>query len=62
MNNSSKKFNKVLTVILVLVVVAIIILGSFWGYTAYKNNKINSEGANSADQFVENVTKGSICW
>ena len=59
MNKGQKKFNSVLTVILIIVVIAIIIIGAFWGVTAYKNSKLNSDGVNAADQFEENVTKGN---
>ncbi len=44
-----KKFNKVLTIILVIVVIAIFIIIGFWGYDLYQRYYINT----SANEYLE---------
>lgn len=52
---SGKKYSKVLTVVLILIIIAIIVLLSFLGYNFYKNNKINGDATDYADQFGNTI-------
>lgn len=52
---SGKKYSKVLTVILILIIIAIIVLLSFLGYNFYKNNKVNGDATDYADQFGNTI-------
>ncbi len=48
-----KKYNKVLTIVLVIVVIAIFLVLGFWGYDIYKKYYIN-KGANDAVEEFDN--------
>ena len=48
-----KKYNKALTVILIIVVIAIFVILGFWGYDVYRKYYINN-GANEALQEFDN--------
>ena len=55
-----KKYNKVLTVILIVVVAAIFIVLGFWGYDLYQKYYINASANQALDEFDNRVTIRNI--
>lgn len=51
-----KKYNKILTVVLIIVVIAIFIILGFWGYDIYQKYYINSESNEILDEFDNRIT------
>lgn len=51
-----KKYNKVLTVILIIIVVAIFIVLGFWGYDLYQKYYINTSANQAIEEFDNRVT------
>lgn len=52
---TNNKYSKFLTVLLIMIVLAIIGAGSFWGYDYYRKNHIVGEAQNIMDQFEQQV-------
>ena len=50
-----KKFNKVLTVILIIVVIAIFIVLGFWGFDLYQKYYINASANQALDEFNNRI-------
>ena len=50
-----KKYNKVLTVILIIVVVAIFIVLAFWGFDLYQKYYINASANQALDEFNNRI-------
>ena len=50
-----KKYNKVLTVILIIVVIAIFIVLGFWGFDLYQKYYINSSANQALDEFDNRI-------
>ena len=62
-----KKYNKVLTVILIIIVVAIFIVLGFWGYDLYQKYYINTSANQAIEEFdnrvtIRNVVKNDVAY
>ena len=55
---ANSKYNKVLTVTLIVVVVAILVVVGFWGVDIYNRYYLNRENTSEAEQFQNEVSTG----
>lgn len=50
-----KKFNNILTVILVIAIIATVILAGFWIYDTYSKNKVDKDAEEAIEQFNNQI-------